>query len=203
MERLTLYDTTDRNYDFSMEIPNLENGHYLYFLRIYVRGGCENGDYFCYKVGYVEISLGNTLHNRLKQINDNEFDCCCGVSPNNMILLALYKINGQSDERSFHRNYRESRLAVKKMSKSVSRECYEISYQNYCKFINYLRENFGNCKYKNISYAIDKHNDEYLDSEQLTDPRIDEEDNMSEMSSNTSEYSDTCSYVDADTDADV
>ncbi len=150
-------DTTQASYNGLLERPkNIKKGLYMYMVRIYVKNVFSDdfGSDSCYKIGYTEInSHRNDIDFRMNELNQ-EFDCCSGIDPANILLVFLIPIDLPSIEKNFHRIHKKYNISANKVYGKKSKECYKISPEFYDIFKAYADEHLIRKYWESKNYVI-------------------------------------------------
>jgi hypothetical protein len=125
--------------------PNIiKKGFYMYMIRISIENIYDNICSFCYKIGYTEITDDRfDIDFRMNEINQ-EYDCCAGVDPSNLLLIFWIPISSPSVEKNFHKMHKKYNISVNKINGKKSTECYKISPHFYDIFKAYAEEHCSN-----------------------------------------------------------
>lgn len=154
-------NTTKATYNGLLEKPkNIKKGIYMYMVRIYVENVFSHSSSYCYKIGCTEInSYRNNIDFRMNELNQ-EFDCCAGIDPANLLLIFLVPIDSTSTEKNFHRTHKKYNIPANKVYGKKSIECYKISADFYDIFKAYVNEHSIGKYWESQNYIISDSSEE-------------------------------------------
>jgi hypothetical protein len=130
-----------------------------------------------YKVGFTTLrgsgfngAPKRTLANRIMELN-NEFDCCIGHNPDNIIVVMLAEAVGRPEELPVHKLLSKFRVDVPKKFGGFYRELYEIRPEVYDGFFAFCKESLDVEPWASTLYELGNDWGETWKEEIITEPK--------------------------------